>query len=198
MEEHFIFPLGTVLYPGGRLPLRIFEQRYLEMTKTCIRDQRPFGVCLIREGQEVGTPAVPHTVGCLAAIETWDMPHPGYFHIVARGTDRFSLVESRVAPNGLMSARIEPIAPDRASSQVDNACLEVLKLVVEHVGAANFPAPHRFDDAAWVAYRLAEVLPLDRNVKQELLELRDAGERLRRLRMILIDEGLIVKDPADG
>ena len=198
MEEHFIFPLATVLYPGGRLPLRIFEQRYLEMTKTCIRDQRPFGVCLIREGQEVGIPAVPQTVGCLATIETWDMPHPGYFHIVARGTDRFSLIESRVASNGLMSGAIERIAPDPPSSAVDKACVEVLKLVVEHVGASTFPTPHLFDDGAWVGFRLAEALPLDRNVKQQLLELRNADERLRRLRMILLDEGLIGKDRGDS
>ena len=198
MEEHFIFPLGTVLYPGGRLPLRIFEQRYLEMTKACIRDERPFGVCLIREGHEVGTPAVPETVGCLATIETWDMPHPGYFHIVARGTDRFKLIEPRVAPNGLMSATIERIAPDIGSAEVDKACREVLRLVVEHVGAAHFPAPQRLDDSAWVGYRLAEVLPLDTKVKQELLEVRDVGERLRRLRAILMEEGLIANDRADG
>jgi Lon protease-like protein len=198
VEEHFIFPLGTVLYPGGRLPLRIFEQRYLEMTKTCIRDQRPFGVCLIREGHEVGTPAVPEAIGCLAAIETWDMPHPGYFHIVARGTDRFSLIEPRIAPNGLMSAKIERIPPDAGSSTVDPACLEVLKLVIEHAGPTNFPAPHRFDDAAWVGYRLAEVLPLDSKAKQELLELLDAGERLQRLRAILLEQGLILKDRANG
>ena len=74
-----IFPLSTVLFPGGLLPLRIFEQRYLEMTKTCIRDLTPFGVCLIREGQEVGAPAVPHGVGCTARILQWDMPHLGLF-----------------------------------------------------------------------------------------------------------------------
>ena len=65
-EEHFIFPLGTVLFPGAALPLKIFEQRYLEMTKTCLRDNRPFGVCLIREGREVGDPALPEAIGCLA------------------------------------------------------------------------------------------------------------------------------------
>ena len=63
-----IFPLGTVLFPEGLLPLKIFEQRYIEMTKACLRDERPFGVCLIRAGREVGEPAVPETIGCLAKI----------------------------------------------------------------------------------------------------------------------------------
>ena len=102
-EDHFIFPLGTVLFPGGTLPLKIFEQRYIEMTKACLRDNRPFGVCLIREGQEVGAPAVPETIGCLATIERWDMPQLGLFQLVARGGERFRLLETRVASNGLMS-----------------------------------------------------------------------------------------------
>ena len=68
VQEISLFPLNTVLFPGGMLPLKVFEQRYIEMTKTCLRDSRPFGVCLIREGHEVGTAAVPEPVGCLAAI----------------------------------------------------------------------------------------------------------------------------------
>jgi Lon protease-like protein len=74
-----IFPLNTVLYPGGMLPLRIFEQRYLEMTRDCLRDTTPFGVCRIREGAEVGTPALPESVGCTAVIAEWEMPHLACF-----------------------------------------------------------------------------------------------------------------------
>src|SRR3970040_2837022 len=83
-QQIHIFPLNTVLYPEGVLPLKVFEQRYIEMTKACLRDERPFGVCLIREGREVGTAAVPEPVGCLATIESWDMPQLGLFHLVAR------------------------------------------------------------------------------------------------------------------
>ena len=190
-EEHFIFPLGTVLFPGGTLPLKIFEQRYLEMTKACIRDNRPFGVCLIREGREVGTPAVPESIGCLATIEKWDMPAPTLFHLVARGGERFRLLETSVAANGLMSGRIERIGPDTPAAQVDPACREVLKLVIDRVGAQHFPEPIALDDATWVGCRLAEVLPLDVQVKQRLLEIQDAAERLVQLRQILLDEGLI-------
>ncbi len=193
-EEHFIFPLGTVLFPGGTLPLKIFEQRYIQMTKICIRDSRPFGVCLIREGDEVGVPAVPESIGCLASIERWDMPQLGLFELVARGGQRFRLLESRVAPNGLISASIERIADDTRSAHVDTACREVLKLIINRVGAAHFPEPIALDDATWVGCRLAEVLPLDARVKQSLLEMQDAAGRLDQLREILVTEGLVVKD----
>ena len=193
-EDHFIFPLGTVLFPGGTLPLRIFEQRYIEMTKACLRDSRPFGVCLIREGREVGEPAVPEKVGCLATIESWEMPQLGLFQLVARGGDRFRLLDTQVAKNGLMSGSIERIEEDAPGGRVDPACREVLKLIIDRVGESSFPGPISLEDPLWVGYRLAEVLPLDARVKQELLELQDAAERLDRLREVLVKHGLVVKD----
>jgi len=189
-REIFIFPLNTVLYPDGMLPLKVFEQRYIEMTKACLRDERPFGVCLIREGREVGTAAVPEPVGCLATIESWDMPQLGLFHLVARGGGRFRIREVRVAPNHLISAAVEPIPPDDAAHEVEPLCREVLQAIIEKVGAERFPAPLRFDDAAWVGYRLAEVLPLEARAKQELLELTDAAARLERLRALLVKQDL--------
>jgi uncharacterized protein len=195
-ETHYIFPLSTVLFPGGALPLKIFEQRYIEMTKVCIRDSKPFGVCLIREGSEVGTPAVPETIGCLATIERWDMPQLGLFELLARGGERFRLLDHRVAANGLMSGSIERLPADTPASRVDPACRQVLKLIIDRVGSAHFPEPLELDDATWVGCRLAEVLPLDAQVKQTLLEVSDAAERLARLREILIGQGLVVDDDA--
>jgi len=189
-ERIAIFPLGTVLFPGGALPLKVFEQRYVEMTKACLRDEQPFGVCLIREGREVGTAAVPEAVGCLASIEQWDMPHPGLFHLLARGGERFRIREMQVAANHLISAVVEPIPPDVPAGAVAPLCREVLQAIVERVGAERFPAPLQLDDAAWVGYRLAEVLPLEMQLRQELLELTDAGARLERLRALLVQHGL--------
>jgi Lon protease-like protein len=189
-QDIFIFPLNTVLFPGGLLPLKVFEQRYIEMTKACLRDSRPFGVCLIREGREVGAAAVPEPVGCLATIESWDMPQLGLFHLVARGGARFRIRDMRVAPNHLVSASVEPIPPDATTDQVDALCSEVLQTVIDKVGAEHFPAPVRLTDASWVGYRLAEVLPLDARLKQELLELTDAGRRLERLHELLVQQGL--------
>ena len=190
-EEHYIFPLGTVLFPGGALPLKIFEQRYLEMTKVCIRDGKPFGVCLIREGAEVGMPAVPETIGCLATIEQWEMKQLGLFTLLARGGDRFRLLDTRVAANGLMTGSIERLPAETPAAQVDEACREVLQLIIDRVGSSHFPEPVRLDDATWVGCRLAEVLPIDSRVKQSLLEIDDAAKRLERVREILVEEGLV-------
>ena len=87
-----IFPLNTVLYPGGMLPLRIFEQRYLQMTRDCLRDATPFGVCRIIEGAEVGKPALPEAVGCTAVIAEWEMPHLGVFHLGPKASSGFAYV----------------------------------------------------------------------------------------------------------
>jgi Lon protease-like protein len=185
-----LFPLHTVLFPGGVLPLRVFEQRYIEMTKACLRDGTPFGACLIREGREVGEPAVPESVGCLARIVHWDMPQLGLFHLSAQGTHRFRIRETRVARDGLVSASIEPLPPE-AAAQVDDVCRDVLRLIMEKAGAERFPAPVRLDDAAWVAYRLAEILPIDMAARQQLLEMQDAAERFARLRSLLAAQGLL-------
>ena len=170
----FLFPLGTVLFPGGFLPLKIFEQRYLDMTKACIRDNLPFGVCLIRQGHEVGVSATPESVGCLATIEQWDMPNPGMFHLMARGGERFRVIETSVASNGLMSAAVEML-PDAEPCSPDAECVVLVKSVIDRVGTENFPQPVRLDEGAWVAYRLAEMVSLPMTVKQRLLEMDDAS-----------------------
>ena len=190
-QEIFIFPLHTVLFPGGMLPLKIFEQRYIEMTKFCIRDDQPFGVCQIREGHEVGVPALPEVVGCLATITQWDMPQLGLFKLTVRGDERFRLIGTRIAANGLITGQYELLPPEQGPAEIDQDCAEVLKLVVDKVGAANFPSPLKLDDPAWVAYRLAEILPMEATVKQKLLELQDAAARFALLRRIMVEQGLM-------
>lgn len=188
-----LFPLGTVIFPGGLLPLKIFEQRYVDMIKACLRDTTPFGVCLIREGVEVGIPAAPHAVGCLAHIEQWDVPHPNLFTVLARGGKRFRILESTVAANGLISGRVESLPDPTRPDAVDKACQEVLRLAVERAGAASVPGPVQLDDAVWVSYRLAEILPISALEKQELLEQTDTGARLAQLHGMLLAHGIIEK-----
>lgn len=187
LMELAIFPLRTVLYPGGALPLKIFEQRYLEMTKECIRDARPFGVCLIQDGNEVGTPATPHMVGCTARIEHWDMPHMGIFHLVTRGEQVFRIVEHWTEKNGLRRAQVELRDPSvTAQEPEDQAVLsELLARIIDKVGSTNFPEPLRLDDPQWVSWRLCEVLPLDDDFKQDMLETGDTALRMHRLRAYL-------------
>lgn len=186
-----LFPLATVLYPGGWLPLKIFEQRYLDMTKACLRDATPFGVCLIREGREVGDPATPHAVGCLAHIEQWDVPHPNLFALLARGGTRFRVLDTQVAANGLISGRIEALPEPTRPATIDHACLEVLRLAIDRAGADSVPGPLQLDDPVWVSYRLAEILPIATAERQALLEETDTGVRLSRIRALLHDHGII-------
>jgi len=182
-----IFPLGTVLYPGGMLPLRVFEQRYLDLTKCCIRDNSPFGVCLIREGMEVGAAAVPHAVGCTARIAHWDMPHLGLFHLVTRGESVFRILEQWTAKNGLVQAQVEldDPAPPLPLPEAYKDLGELLQKIIAKVGAERFPAPARLDLAGWVGYRLAEVLPLEVESKQRLLEARDPIAALSEVKVFL-------------
>lgn len=181
-----IFPLNTVLFPGGTLPLRIFEQRYLEMTKTCLRDGSPFGVCRIREGSEVGAPATHEPVGCTAKIVDWEMPHQGMFHLVVRGDSVFRVVESSAGPHGLIRARIEPL-PETPGTDAARA-LALCAGVLERMLAGADPAHRgnvRLDDARSVSYRLAELLPIELAERQSLLEERTDSARLARLVALL-------------
>jgi hypothetical protein len=187
-----IFPLNTVLFPGGLLPLKIFEQRYLDMTKRCIRDSTPFGVCLIREGTEVGEPARPHECGCLASIVSWDMPQLGIFVLMAQGQQRLQIIEQWSQPDRLRMADVTllPEETSQALPEEHMACAEVLREVASRAGESSLPAPLRYDDAVWVGYRLAEVLPLENTLRQHLLEMPDAISRLRLLTTILAQQGL--------
>lgn len=186
MKDLALFPLQTVLFPGGRLPLRIFEQRYMDMAKICLRDGAPFGVCLIREGVEVGEPALPAEIGCLARIAEWDMPQLGLLQVLARGEQRFRILERRVHPSGLQTADVELIAPD-ADDAIPESCRRCAQLLSQiaarHPGAVEPPA--RLESCAWVSARLAELLPLPNDLKQTLLELTDARTRLEKLDRLL-------------
>jgi hypothetical protein len=186
VENLALFPLNSVLFPGGRLPLRIFEQRYLEMAKICLRDGARFGVCLIREGAEVGAPAVPVDVGCLARITDWDMPQLGLLQITAQGEQRFRILERRVQPDGLQRAEADLLPPDLDAPIPEHCkrCVQLLSRVVEQQSAL-FDAPADLGSCSWVSCRLAEILPLPPATKQALLELADARVRLERINALL-------------
>jgi len=187
-----IFPLATVLYPGMRLPLRIFEPRYMEMAKACLKHDSPFGVCLIREGEEVGTPAVPEAVGCLARIAEWDMETAGILKVKADGLVRFRLLRTTTTAAGLILGDIERIAAEAPAKPPELAeSADFVRKVVEALGSARFAQPYRYDDASWVGFRLAEILPLRPAVKQKLLELTDPAARLSILHRFLREQGLV-------
>ena len=178
-----IFPLNAVLFPGGLLPLRIFEQRYMDMAKVCLKNDEPFGVCLIRSGREVGAAATPEQVGCTARIVEWDMQQLGVLSIKASGVQRFRILESRVTASALTRASVELLPPDNDSELPEEfgACATLLKAVFEEHGSAIVAAPLRFDSSSWVSSRLAEILPVPLAAKQKLLELFDARQRIEIL-----------------
>jgi len=186
IEDLPLFPLNTVLFPGGRLPLRIFEHRYMEMAKACLKDGSRFGVCLIVQGREVGEPAIPAGVGTLARIASWDMPQLGVLQVVALGESRFRILERRVQGDGLTRASVEVLSEDIDSEIPQNCspCVRLLGRLIEQHGAL-FEPPHRLDSCSWVSSRLGEVLPLALDAKQQLLELGDARERLERVNALL-------------
>ena len=188
-----IFPLNTVLYPGAALPLRIFEVRYVDMARDCLRRSSPFGVCLIVEGDEVGTPAIPQKVGCLARIAECDAEELGVLKVRVVGEERFRIVSSEATKQGLIMAEIEPLLPERPAPQAPGLaeCAEFLRKVIAGIGEERFMRPLRFDDASWVGFRLAEILPLRNDVKQKLLELTDATLRLAVLHKFLKQQRLI-------
>jgi uncharacterized protein len=187
-----IFPLGAVLFPGMCLPLRIFEQRYVEMAKACLKHESAFGVCLIREGEEVGTPAVPEPVGCLARIVEWDMETVGILKVKVQGLERFRLLATKTTPAGLILGDIERLpAEDGALAPEYAPSADFVRKIVEALGSARFAPPYRYDDASWVGFRLAEILPLRNAVKQKLLELTDPAARLSVLDRFLREQKLV-------
>jgi len=192
-----LFPLHAVLYPGGRLPLRIFEQRYVEVTKACLKDGHPFGVCLITQGEEVakGGAGPPEfaAVGTLATISAWDMPQLGILHVTSTGSERFEVRSHAVRTDGLVVALVTPIPaePAVALSSAYAPLAQLLELLANRIGPQHFPAARDFADASWVGYRLAELLPLPLSIKQSMLEINDSQVRLEALRKFLARQGLL-------
>lgn len=158
----------------------------MEMAKACLRDQSLFGVCLIRDGAEVGAPAIPVEVGCTARIAAWEMPQLGLLQITALGERRLRILERRVQADGLGRADVEmlPADVDGAVPEECRNCVRLLERVIEQQSSL-FEPPYRLDSSSWVGSRLAELLPLPLPAKQELLELAEARARLARVNALL-------------
>jgi uncharacterized protein len=183
-----LFPLGTVLFPGGQLALRIFEARYLDLVRECARDGSSFGVCLIVGGREVGDSAVPAAIGTEARIVDFQTLPDGLLGITCRGEGRFRVVGTRVRDNGLLIGDVVDLEAEPAQPVPAEFALlaTILERLVEQIGAPFGAASKQdFDDAAWVGHRLAEILPLEVEERQGLLQMGDPIERLRHLAHVL-------------
>lgn len=183
-----LFPLRTVLFPQGFLPLRIFEQRYLTMIRDCARDNTGFGVCLIREGEEAVSPVKTTGVGTHAEVVDWYTLEDGLLGVSAAGTRRFMVESSWQQDDGLFRARVQilPETPAYPVPEEFSILSDVLGRFMEKVGD-NYPdySPGQLQDAVWLGYRLSELLPLSGIEKQHLLEMSDPNERLQKILEIM-------------
>lgn len=180
MSELPLFPLNTVLFPQGRLPLRVFEKRYMDMVTGCMKNDQPFGVCLIRAGPEVGQAARPHPFGTAGHIVAWDMTQTGILNIVVRGGRCFRVERTYVRPDQLLVAEVEfqPAEPVAALPVAHDDLRELLAKILEQLGDQYYFPPVQLADAGWVAHRLTELLPLPSDLKQQVLEQPRAEQKL--------------------
>lgn len=181
-----IFPLNTVLFPGGPLPLRIFESRYIDMIGRCMKTDTPFGVVLIRDGREAGQ-ATTFDVGTLATIVDWYQGSDGLLGVTAVGGQRFRLIESRQEPDRLNIGKIELIPAEAAMPVPDQyqSLRAILENILDDLGRLYEALDRNVDDAAWLGYRFVEILPIDLVQKQQLLESSDTLARLALVNELL-------------
>jgi hypothetical protein len=177
-----LFPLNIVLFPGGPLPLRIFETRYVDMVRRCMREDQRFGVVLIREGSEVGA-AETVDVGTLARIVDFHQLSDGFLGLSCVGEQRFKILSRSRQADGLNLAQIEELRgePKLKVPERHARLSELLGSVLPQLGEVYADIEMHLDDAAWVGFRLAEILPIAASQKQQFLELDDPIRRLDAL-----------------
>ena len=187
-----LFPLNTVLFPGGPLPLRIFEPRYVDMIGRCMREGQGFGVVLIREGNETG-PAQFHDVGTVARVVDFTQLPEGLLGLATVGHERFRVRTHRLEADGLNVGEVDMLEAEPAAELPAEYVhlAEVLQKLLPELGDQYSHVATNPRDASWVGYRLAEILPLTMESRQYCLELEHPLERLRLL------DTLIAKQAAE-
>ncbi len=179
-----LFPLHAVLLPSARMQLRIFEPRYLDLVSNCARNNGGFGVCAIVEGDEAGKPSIPVAIGTEAKIVDFTTLPDGLLGITVEGGRRFHVERTRVRDNGLIVADVSWLdEPASARLAVEHELLAtLLRRLIERMGGAHAGADaSAYEDAGWVGWRLAELLPIALADRQMLLQESDPQARLQRL-----------------
>ena len=192
LTELPLFPLRTVLFPGGVLPLRVFEPRYLDMVSRCMRAATGFGVVLIRQGGEARLPGQAQTpeifdIGTEARIVDFNQADNGMLGIVARGERKFRIRDASEQKDHLLVAQVE-LLPEEAPGELlpEHANLvEVLQELPRHPLVKRLDVDVDFEQARSVSFRLADLLPIEPEIKQALLQLRWPKERLMELSRIV-------------
>ncbi|MBD9470132.1 LON peptidase substrate-binding domain-containing protein [Pseudoxanthomonas sp. PXM01] len=183
-ESMPLFPLHQVLLPGAAMDLRVFERRYLDLVRDCGRSGGGFGICLILEGNEAGAPATPAAYGTEARIEDFDTGNDGLLTLRVRGHRRFHAIRTRVRDNGLVMADVEWLRADGEDVlRPEHALLgTLLQTMMEKTGTDLNGLPARiFEQAGWVGWRLAQILPITPEQRVSILQEDDVHARLQRL-----------------
>ena len=186
-----LFPLSTVLFPGGPLPLRIFETRYLDMVRRCLREESGFGVVLITQGRETGGAPRFVAFGTEARIVDFDRRDDGLLGITCLGAGRFRVTGTRREPDGLNVGEVADVAAEPAVPVPAEFCFlaDALRGILPELGDVYAAVPRHFDDSAWVGHRLAELLPLEPCDRQALLEMQDPLARLAAIAPLVRQPG---------
>lgn len=201
LREIPLFPLGTVLFPDGVIALKIFEARYLDMIKQCLREKTEFGVLSVIKNSDLSEEDVSlsfSNIGTLAQIEDFDPIQPALYMTKSFGTQRFKLISSKQEVNGLWIGQVELLANDPLTP-IPQEHQKVVKLLDEIISViksenllddAPFKKPYKVDDCGWVSNRLAELLPLSLAQKNHLLAQTNPRIRLDLITEIIEDDNL--------
>ena len=174
--------------PGGLLPLRIFEPRYLDMVRDCVKHQTGFGVCLIKEGAEVGAIAVPLAFGTLVEIVDWDQDDSGLLTISALGKQKFRITDTTTSKAGLLSGSVEllPAEVNAPVPQEYQHLQDTMRQILEQLGPTIEYEQPVLDDSLWLGSRFVELLPMSAEMRHELLSMDDPVERLADVNELLL------------
>lgn len=188
-----LFPLNAVLFPGGALPLRIFEPRYLDMISDCMKSDCRIGVILIENGHEAGAAANVHEIGTTSYVSYWHKRNDGMLGITLTGEQRFRVLSKEVKPNQLTVAEIELLPNPEASENISDAeqLVKLLKQIIVQLEPPYTTMNKYYDDLDWVSARLIELLPLELKEKQAMLAMGEVSERINHLQPLLVAMAMI-------
>ena len=184
-----LFPLNSVIFPGGVLPLRIFEPRYLDMVKDCVRNQSEFVICLIRDGSEIGAAAKYCNIGTACRIIDWETLPDGLLGITAQGDRRVEIKSSQIQDNQLLLGDIEYISEfeDESLPAKFHEWAHLISVIINELGRPFDEQKQELSSAHWVSARLTEFLPFELEQKQRILEIDHPLTRLEHLQDVLKD-----------
>ena len=188
-----LFPLNTVLFPGGALPLRVFEPRYLDMVSDCLKSESGIGVVLIEDGNEVGAAPKIHDVGTMSYISYWHKRNDGMLGVTLTGLQRFRILSTETKSDQLVVAEVEllPNIENQQSDEAEEGLINLLKQIISQLEPPYTTMSKHYDDLEWVSARLIELLPLELDEKQKMLHIGNVQDRMSCLKQLLIRKKIL-------